>query len=576
MFETGDYLIRELMENGLAQPGDVERAKEHALSTGSSLAEALVDIGAVTSHELTISRAVISELPYVDIDRYEIDLRNAELLPRAVAEKSLAFPLFRFGQSVTVAMLDPMDFRAVDQIRQLLRAEVDAVLAEPEKLRRLIGRAYSLAPATDDDAAQTPKDLTTGEEPIVAAVNEIIGQAIEQNASDIHINPDDHELHLRYRIDGVLQVRQGPSLAAHGALTRRLKVMAALDLTQTRRPQDGKIRFNHRGTEYDLRFSVIPTVAGENVVLRILRNTAAIKSLDDLGMAPETVERFKQACDKPHGIILVTGPTGSGKTTTLYTALSRLNKPQRNIMTIDDPVEIRMPWVRQTQVNGEIGLTFAAALRSMLRQDPDVVLVGEIRDRETAQIALQASLTGHLVLSTLHTNDAVGAVARLRDFGAPPFAINSALLCVLAQRLVRRVCDQCAKPYSPTEEERRAYALAPGDDRGFVAGEGCPRCMNTGYRGRVGVYEMLSATRALQRAVEGEDSQAELAEAARAGGLRLMWEDGLDKPRLGLTSIEELAKVRSGLDEPEPAGFVGPALAEDAPAGEPPARRTSA
>jgi len=270
-----------------------------------------------------------------------------------------------------------------------------------------------------------------------------------------------------------------------------------------------------------------------------------------LGMSPDTVAGFDEAIHKPHGIILVTGPTGSGKTTTLYTALTQLNTPDRNIMTIEDPVEIRLPLVRQTQANPEIGLTFASALRSILRQDPDVVLVGEIRDRETAQIALQASLTGHLVLSTLHTNDAVGAVARLRDFGIPPFAINSALLCVGAQRLVRRVCAHCAKPYTPIEDEMFVYGIEPDQTAGFVLGEGCSECMNSGYKGRVGVYEVLRVTPSVQRVIENEGSTNEIRDAASVSGMRLMWQDGLEKARQGKTTIEELAKVRSGFDDVE-------------------------
>jgi type IV pilus assembly protein PilB len=568
VLETGDFLIKELLENGIVDLGDVEQARAHAAQAGLCVSESLIEIGAVTSHALSIARAVIAELPYVDLDHYEFDMRNAELLPRSVAESLVAFPLFALGEGVTVGMLDPMDFRAVDQLRQHLRADVFAVAAEPEKLRRLITRAYSLKPVDRAEGEHDgPRDLTTGEEPIVAAVNEIITQAIEQNASDIHINPDDHELHLRYRIDGVLHPRQGPALAAHGSLVRRLKVMAALDVTQTRRPQDGKIKFTRHGQDFDIRFSVIPTVSGENVVMRILRHNSAISSFEELGMSPDAVAGFTEAIGKPHGIILVTGPTGSGKTTTLYTALAQLNNPTRNIMTIEDPVEIRLPMVRQTQANPEIGLTFATALRSILRQDPDIVLVGEIRDRETAQIALQASLTGHLVLSTLHTNDAVGAVARLRDFGIPPFAINSALLCVGAQRLVRRVCPHCAKPCEPTADEMHVYGIDPAQRGGFVLGEGCAQCMNSGYKGRVGVYEVLRVTPSVQRVIEAEGSTNDLRDAASVSGMRLMWQDGLEKARQGKTSIEELAKVRSGFDdaeeEAEPAPHRAPASVAD-------------
>ncbi|MBY0261131.1 MAG: GspE/PulE family protein, partial [Phycisphaerales bacterium] len=341
----------------------------------------------------------------------------------------------------------------------------------------------------------------TGKEPIVAAVNQIVAQGIDLGASDIHIGPDEHQLHLRYRVDGELQPHKGPGLDAHIGIIQRLKVMSGLDLTVTRRPQDGKFRFSHNGREVDVRLSLIPTVSGENAVLRLLSSASSIRGFGELGFPPKQLAFFEEVIEHPHGMILVTGPTGSGKTTTLYTALKRLNTPDRNIMTIEDPVEIRMPMIRQVQANPEIGMTFAGALRSMLRQDPDVVFVGEIRDEETARISVQAALTGHLVLSSLHTNDAAGAIPRLRDLGCPPFAVNAALLCVLAQRLVRRVCPDCAAPDHPEPLLLEKFGLAAGEGT-LVRGKGCAKCGSTGYRGRLGVYEMLSVTPAIRRAVE--------------------------------------------------------------------------
>ncbi|MGD9691538.1 MAG: GspE/PulE family protein [Phycisphaerales bacterium] len=544
MLDATAILVRAILEQKLVSDDQIETARAHAVENGVSVPDALVALNLIQPRSLCIARAAISECPYVDLEAFDICIRNAELLPRALSESLTAFPIFFLDNVATVALADPLDFRAVDQVRQAIKTEVEIVLADPAILRDLITRAYSLASShTASKEVAIAADLTTGDEPIVAAVNQIIATAVDENASDIHINPDERALHLRYRIDGSLVVKQGPPLAAHAGIVQRLKVLAALDLTQTRKPQDGKFRFNHRKSHIDVRLSTIPTVCGENVVMRLLRPHAAIQGFDDLGMPVPMQRAFETAIHRPHGMILVTGPTGSGKTTTLYTALNEINTPDRNIMTIEDPVEIRLPLVRQTQVNPGVGLTFAAALRSILRQDPDVVLLGEIRDEETAQIAVQASLTGHLVLSTLHTNDAPGAVPRLRDFNVPSFAINSSLLAVLAQRLVRRVCKHCAQPDKPNPDTLRLAGIDPSDAQNFVRGAGCPQCNNTGYRGRVGVYELLTVTPAVQRAIAQSPSPDAIAEAARAGGFQTMAHDGIDKARQGLTTLEEISEV---------------------------------
>ncbi len=552
MLDSNDILVRALLEEGVIDDAQALRAQRHAAENGQTVPEAIVALSIARSRDLSIARAAICECPFVDVDAYTIDFRNARRLPRSLADKVGAFPLFCLGEVATVGMLDPLNLRAVDQIRQALRTDVDVVLCDADPLRALIARAYGMAGASggdgaraDDDAdhATTEQDLVTGEEPIVAAVNQIIAGAIDEGASDVHINPDEHELRLRYRVDGVLQERQGPPLSAHAGLVQRIKVVSHLDLTQTRRPQDGKFRFERNGQTVDVRVSIIPTVCGENVVLRLLRQSAAIKGFAELGVAPPECALLEKALSHPHGLILVTGPTGSGKTTTLYTAIARLNTPGRNIITIEDPVEIRMPMVRQVQVNAEIGMTFAGALRSVLRHDPDVALVGEIRDQETAQIAVQASLTGHLVLSTLHTNDAVGAVARLRDFSIPPFAINSALLAVVAQRLVRKNCETCAEPDSPDPALLDRFGVENAAGAMWRRGRGCSRCAGAGFKGRVGVYEALSVTPTIQSVIERSASPLELLEAALAEGMRPMWRDGVEKAMLGLTTLEEVAKA---------------------------------
>ncbi|UCD74464.1 MAG: type II/IV secretion system protein, partial [Phycisphaerales bacterium] len=425
MHDQDVFLQRALLDASLVTPEQLATARQHGADHDVDLVDALVQTEVLTSRQIALTRADLCEVPFVSIADYETCFANTGLVPRAVAERYFVFPLFMIDDVLTLAMEDPLNLDAADQVRQVAKCEVDPVLCDRELLRALIARAYSLSAAESDggDAVEVEIDAVDIEssQPVVAAVNQMMADAADERASDIHLNPDEHELHLRHRIDGVLHEKQGPPLSMHLPIVQRLKVMAHLDLTQTRRPQDGKFRFRHRGEQVDVRLSTIPTVCGENVVMRLLTNNVAIQDFHELGMPASLAAEMRDLLIQPYGMLLVTGPTGSGKTTTLYTCLSKLNDPSRNILTIEDPVEIRMPYVRQVQVHTEIGLTFASALRSILRQDPDVVLVGEIRDNETATIALQAALTGHLVLSTVHTNDAAGAVARLRDYGLPSF-----------------------------------------------------------------------------------------------------------------------------------------------------------
>jgi type IV pilus assembly protein PilB len=561
VLNQNDFVLTVLTQEGTLRPADAERAARHAAEQRLTVPDAAAAIGAITPRQLAIARATVAECAYVNIEHYEIDLRNAALLPRSAAEKHVAFPLFNTGRVITIGMADPLDLPGVDRLRQLLKAEIETVLCEPEQVRALIDRAYAMGVG----ARETPSAIEAvssgvgGDEPIVAAVNQIISRAIQEGASDVHLGPDERELHLRHRIDGVLQTRQGPPLSSHPGLVQRLKVMADLDLTQSRRPQDGKFRFVHAGKNVDIRVSIIPTITGENVVLRILAGGGAIGSLADLGFPADIKGRVEEILEHPHGMILVTGPTGSGKTTTLYSFISRLNTPELNIVTIEDPVEIRLPLVRQVQVHAEIGMTFAGALRSILRQDPDIVLLGEIRDEETARIAVQAALTGHLVLSTLHTNDAPGAIARLRDFGVPGFAINASVLGVLAQRLVRRVCPDCAKPYEPAPALIRKFIDRP-EKAAFRKGAGCPKCLGTGSRGRVGIYELLDLSQEIQGVIESGASTSAVRAAAVRAGMRPMWMDGLEKACVGMTTLEEIATVAAGSIAEDRASLTNPGM----------------
>ncbi len=563
MLEHEDFVVAAILEEGRFSKEALDNAVREGARSRLTPSQAIVAKGLLSSREMAIVKAVIAEVPFVDTAQHQIDIRNSARLPKATAESLRAFPLFDLGEVVTVGMADPLDLRAVDQLRAMLRAEVETVMCEPESLARLIERAYALSGSTVEEeapsAAPAGVSLTTGREPIVAAVNQILAQAIERSASDIHIGPDDQTLHLRFRIDGHLRTQQGPSLSAHSGIVQRIKVMAGLDLTQNRRPQDGKFRFTADGRQVDVRVSIIPTVTGENVVMRLLTSAGSIKGFADLGLLSRDCEMMERMLESPNGMVLVTGPTGSGKTTTLYTALKKLNSPELNIMTIEDPVEVRMPMIRQVQTNAEIGMTFAGALRSMLRQDPDVVLVGEIRDEETARIAVQAALTGHLVLSSLHTSDACGAVPRLIDLGCPTFAINAALVGAIGQRLVRRVCPDCAAPVKP---DPMLLARLPDDGAAatYVEGGGCARCAGLGFKGRIGVYEVLVMTAAVRRAVDQRAGAAALRRAARDEGMTPMWADGLAKARMGLTTIGEVVSAAAAADEElgEPAAGPGP------------------
>jgi type IV pilus assembly protein PilB len=553
MLDSSHFLIRSLVEEGRLKDADVKRARESVALTGGDLLSAIVKQGSITTRDLAICRATLCEYPFVDLGQFEIDHHNAAHLPRAAAERLTAFPLFWLEGCATVAMLDPLNLGGIDQLRQILKVEVQPVLCDPDQLKALIARAYTMVRATGDAGgdASTPGsapdegDLTTGEEPVVMAVKQILAGAVAAGASDVHIGPDEHELLVRYRVDGVLLPQQGPGKGMHAGIVQRLKVLAQLDVTQTRRPQDGKFRFSYADGYVDIRLSLLPTIHGENAVMRLLRPATNIGSVDELGMPRDMTEWFRDAISRPHGMVLATGPTGSGKTTTLYTALSALNTPDVNIMTIEDPVELRVPMIRQIQCNAEIGLTFAAALRSILRQDPDVVLVGEIRDGETARIAVQAAMTGHLVLSSLHTNDAPGAVARLRDLGVPNFAISNALLAVVAQRLVRKLCPECAE----VDETEGAAAFRQGFDGLLLRAKGCRSCMSVGYRGRVGVFEMLRVTKRVRETIERDGSSREVGQVAAMEGLRPMRVHGQELVRLGITSLEELAKLSAVLDE---------------------------
>lgn len=549
MLDTSEFILKALIEADKLSEADALRLRETIESGDLDFDNAVIKTNIVSPYDVALVKASICEYPFVDIRKYDIDIRQSRRMPKSVSERLRVFPLFILGDTVTVGMEDPLDLQAIDELRQIFKGQIDPVVCDAQQLRMLITRAYTLDSGSGEvDDGIDDLVVQSDQEPVVAAVNQILFSAAELKASDIHINPDEKKLLLRYRVDGVLQSHRGPELGMHEGMIQRLKVMAHLDVTQTRRPQDGKFRFKHNGVAIDVRLSIIPTIHGENAVLRLLSTASSIGQVKDLGMPRDVEDGFSQMIAKPHGIILITGPTGSGKTTTLYTALNEINVPERNIMTIEDPVEIRLPLIRQVQANPEIGLDFASALRSMLRQDPDVILLGEIRDPETAKIAVQSALTGHLVFSTLHTNDSIGAVPRLREFGVPAFAIHNALLGVMAQRLVRRVCTDCCTPDNEQEDAMRELGIQASSGDSFVKSCGCPSCMNMGYKGRIGVYELLCATHAVRELIDRGASASEISEVAQGEGMRLMLKDGIEKARIGLTTLDEVKKLHATID----------------------------
>jgi type IV pilus assembly protein PilB len=478
-----------------------------------------------------------------------------QFVPEAVAKKYKAVPLFKIGDSLTVAMVDPHDIAALDEIRVKSKlGSIDPVLSTPEMIQKVIDQYYGaggsikeltggLTPEKMEEKAKGEKGMAglVEEAPLIKLANLIIVQAVKDRASDIHVEPEEDMVRVRYRIDGILHEAHQIPKHLQSALASRLKVMAKMDIAETRNPQDGRIQLKVEGKSLDLRVSSFPTVHGENIVLRILDKTSVLLGLTDLGLCDKDLKDFEKIIRRPNGIVLVTGPTGSGKTTTLYSALSTVNSPTTNIITIEDPVEYEIPMIRQTQVNPKAGLTFASGLRSILRQDPDIIMVGEIRDKETAEIAIQASLTGHLVFSTLHTNDASSSLTRMIDMGVEPFLIASSVIAILAQRLVRVVCPACKEKYTPAAEILSDLKLKERFD--FYRGKGCNKCKNTGFTGRIGIFELLLLNDEIKNMVTAKAAANEIKKKALSAGMRVLFDDGIEKIKQGTTTIEEVLRV---------------------------------
>ncbi len=565
----GERIADALVEDGLLTREQVTELIELQRKTGTRLIKLAVQKGYVSEEDMTVSIGRVLNTPPINLPRLSIPSEVVELIPRDLAINHKIIPVARLENQLFLAMADPLNVLALDDVRRLTRMDVIPLIA-PEKaimdklsnldsaksasLEEIVQQAQKQAEAeaaetetvqvaTESNEEVSIDQITASAEdaPVIKLTNLILVQAIKDRASDIHIEPFEKVMRIRYRIDGALMEVPAPPKSMHMAIVSRIKVMSNLDIAERRLPQDGRARIKFGGKDYDLRVSIIPTVFGEKVVIRVLDKGNLAPSLDKIGLDQETLERFRAALNAPHGIILVTGPTGSGKTTTLYSALQELNSPEWNIVTVEDPVEFQIHGINQINVKKEIGLTFASALRSILRQDPDIILIGEIRDTETAEIAIEAALTGHQVLSTLHCNDAAGAITRLDDMGIAPFLISSSLILSTAQRLMRRICSHCKEPVTYPPKMFHDLKIHPEEFEGLTLyrGRGCERCKGTGYYGRLPIMEAMPITDEIRKLIIARASAVEITNTAIAQGMKTLRMAALDRVKEGVTTLEQ-------------------------------------
>jgi type IV pilus assembly protein PilB len=560
----GDLLVG----NGLVSSEEVGRALTQQKTTGAPLGEILVEQGILPPAALI---QVLSECIGVRgcvLRHGLIDASCLKLIGEEEALRLTCIPMFKVRDTLTVAMAEPQSLPKVDRLRQLTKCKIRPVLALAPNIREFVGKykggdvnvdafLTSLAESdlevvereAVDDGPMTDLDRMVAGSPIVNLVNVMLLTAVRDKASDIHVEPDKKGTRIRYRIDGVLRDMMKPPAGMHNAITSRVKVIGRMDIAEKRLPQEGRVRIVAEGREIDLRVSSMPTLLGEKLVMRVLDKENLRIRMEDLGFRQEAMDTIKRMLERPHGLFLVTGPTGSGKTTTLYSALDLLRSPELNILTVEDPVEYQLELVNQIQVQAGIGLNFARALRSILRQDPDVIMVGEIRDEETARVAVQAALTGHLVLATLHTNDAPGTVARLLDMGIEPYLLSGALIGVIAQRLARTVCPACATKYFPTEHELEQLGLSDKVGRPFRKGSGCQQCHDTGFKGRLGIYEVMEVTPEVRRLIHRGAATHELRDQLKRLGISSLRDEGVALTIDGKTSPDEVLRVTHNEDE---------------------------
>lgn len=552
-----------LVEKGIVNSGQLQETLKVKKHSDEDLTSLIIQKGIASYQDVYETLAEYYNMPFIELEGYSIDPDVLEVVPKDMAIKYKIFPVFKIEDTLTVCMVNPGDVQVIDALRRetgysiepAVSIEKDIVFAIRKyfessgeldtTLDEVIQDIESEKPKKEQEktSAEKLKQLSAGT-PVVKLVSLIISQAILDRASDIHIEPEEKSLQVRYRIDGILHETLSPPKHLQAAIISRIKILADMDIAENRIPQDGRFQMVYNGREVDMRVSSLPTVYGENIVMRILDKTAVMLKMEDLGLDELSFSQLQTVLSSSYGVILVSGPTGSGKTTTLYSALQSINQPDKKIVTVEDPVEYRLKGIRQCQVNAKAGLTFAAGLRSILRQDPDIIMVGEIRDTETARIAIESALTGHLVLSTIHTNDAPGAITRLTEMGIEPFLCASATIGVMAQRLVRRVCGECKKPFTPNEATLADLRLLESsDDPVFYMGEGCETCRNTGYKGRVGIYEVMIVNEEIRELILQHAPSTKIKQAAFKNGMRSLRQDALVRAKQGLTSIEEVFRV---------------------------------
>jgi type IV pilus assembly protein PilB len=561
----GERIADVLIEDGLLLPNQLEEAVGIQKIEGGRLLKILTDKRFVTEQDMAFSMGRCLNTPPINLSKLRVPEDIMSLVPRDMAKANKLVPIARLNGKLFVAMSDPTNVLALDDLKRRVQLEIVPMIATERAVSEALtgvhgaGNMSEVLRQVSEEAVQANEvevQVSKREEidldrlasdsedaPVIKIVNLILAQAVKEKASDIHIEPFQNTLKLRYRVDGELILAESPPKALQLAITSRIKILAGLNIAERRVPQDGRFRIKVLGKEIDLRISILPTAHGEKIVIRILDKAQLTGSIDQMGMDQDTLSKFKHAIDAPHGMILVTGPTGSGKTTTLYSVLQELNSPQYNIVTVEDPIEYELSGINQVAVRADIGLDFASALRSILRQDPDIVMVGEIRDNETADIAVKAALTGHQVLSTLHTNDAAGAITRLDDMGIEPFLISSSILMACAQRLVRRVCTNCREEFVPEAEILEKLAMKDTKDSVFYHGGGCDRCKGRGYLGRAAIIEALPISEAVRRLIIKRASAAVIKNQAMTEGMKTLRMVGIEKAAEGITTLEEIWRV---------------------------------
>ncbi len=557
------FLGEILQDIGLITKDKLETALTEQRRTGERLGSILIKLGYLNSESLYKALALQFGLEVISVSEYDVTQEVTDKVPSAVARKHKIIPLKFENNTLTIAMASPLNLLALDNLKIILNCEIEGLLATEEDIESSIEKYYGVREETIDDMLQelSEQDVSfvggeTAEEegeglsdeaPVIKLVGLLILEALRSRASDIHIEPLEERFRVRYRVDGVLQEVPAPPKRMEKAVISRIKIMSGMNIAEKRLPQDGKIRLSLLGKDIDLRVSALPAMHGESIVLRILDKSSLLLGMGELGFLKDDVKKFESLIASPNGIILVTGPTGSGKTTTLYAALNKINQPDRKLITVEEPVEYQLAGINQVNVKSEIGLTFARVLRSMLRQSPDIIMVGEIRDGETAEIAIRSALTGHLVFSTLHTNDAPSAVTRLIDMGIKPFLVASSIQAVLAQRLVRAICPECKSPYTPRKDEilqlEKSFKKKNIGKIQFYKGKGCSKCSQTGYKGRIGIFELLVLSSEIRTLIIQRTSSAKIREAACKLGMKTLRQDGWEKAVMGVTTLSEIERV---------------------------------